>query len=167
MTQHQANENGMQLKRGQHVEYPLRPAWGTGEVLDIAENKVTVHFQHAGPKKLDLRIVTLRLVTSAEPAPFIIDVAKLELLCNRFHADQEHNRRGVNDGNVAMLVLADVKRRGSPTAEHQKRLLNWCYTQGNPFQSGVELAREICSVIYGRVLPDPDAATVTSGGEKR
>jgi hypothetical protein len=167
MTEQQANEDGMQLKRGQHVEHPMRPEWGIGEVLDVAENKVTVNFQHAGPKKLDLRVVALRSVWSVEPVPFKIDVARLEVLCNRFHADQEHNRRGVNDGNVAMEVLADVKRRGSPTADHRQRLLNWCYTEGNPFQSGVELAREICSVIYGRVLPDPDAATEASGGNKR
>jgi hypothetical protein len=145
----------------------MRPEWGIGEVLDVAENKVTVNFQHAGPKKLDLRVVALRSVRSVEPVPFKIDVARLEVLCNRFHADQEHNRRGFDDGDVAMLVLADVKRRGSPTVEHRKRLLNWCYTEGNPFQSGVELAREICSVIYGRVLPDPDAVTGASRGNKR
>lgn len=160
-------ENETQLKRGQHVEHPLRPTWGTGEVLDLSENKATVNFQHAGPKTLDLTVVALRLVQNDEPVPFAIDLEKLEALCNRFHADQEHNRRGVNDGNVAILLLADVKRRGSPTAEHKRRLLNWCYTEGNPFQSGVALAREICTVIYGRVLPDPDAAVTETPGVRK
>jgi hypothetical protein len=146
----------MALKTGQHVEHPRCPEWGVGEVREISEDKIIVNFEHVGLKKLDVRAVALRLVQREEPVPFRIDLDKLEILCNKFHADLEHNRRGIDDGRIAMLLLADVKRYGSPTAEHRKRLLNWCYTDGNPFQSGVELAREICTVIYGCVLPDPD-----------
>ena len=68
----------------------------------------------------------------------------------------EHNRNGCNDGNMALLILADVERQGLPNEKNKKRLLDWCYTEGNPFQAGVSLAREICTAIYGRVLPDPD-----------
>src|ERR1039458_1004948 len=162
MAQRQVNKKEAQMKRGQYIEHPTRPEWGTGEVVDVSDNKVSVKFQHVGLKTLDIRAVTLRLVEHGEPVPIRIDLERLEILCNRFHADQEHNRRGFDDGNMATLVLADVKRRGLPTEAHKKRLLDWCYTDGNPFQSGVSLAREICTAIYGRVLPDPDATRRSS-----
>ena len=96
--------------------------------------------------------------TDTPVTPSRIDLPNLEGLCYRFHANLEHNRKGFNDGNMALLVLADVKRLGQPTAKHRIRLLNWCYTDGSVFQSGVRLAREICVAIYGRVLPDPDTS---------
>jgi hypothetical protein len=96
--------------------------------------------------------------TEAVVTPSRIDQQHLESLCHRSHANLEHNRKGSNDGNMALLVLADVKRLGQPTAKYRIRLLNWCYTDGSVFQSGVELVREICVAIYGRVLPDPDTS---------
>jgi hypothetical protein len=144
------------MKKGQYVKHPLRSDWGTGEVLDVSGNKATVNFEHAGLKRLDITIVSLDNVKDAAPVPFRIDMEELENLCNRFHADLEHNRKGYDDGRIASLVLDDVKRRGLPTEENKKRLLDWCHTDGNVFQSGVALAREICTAVYGMVLPDPD-----------
>ena len=145
------------MKKGSYVEHPTRPEWGVGEVVEALDDKVTVNFRHAGLKTLNVSKIQLRIVESAEPVPFTIDMAKLEGLCRQFHADMESNRRGCDDGGIALLVLEDVRKRGRPTEEHKKRLLNWCYTDGTAFQAGVEPAREICRTIYGRLLPDPDS----------
>lgn len=84
------------------------------------------------------------------------DYSRLRSPCDRFYAHLEHNRKGYNDGNMARLIWDDVQLRGEPSAKNKRRLLNWCYTNGNVFQKGVPLAREICIAIYGRLLPDPD-----------
>lgn len=144
------------MNKGQFVNHPLRPEWGTGEVLEVQGKKIRVNFEHGGVKTLDTTFVILDRVEGAAVVPFRIDIPRLESLCNRFHADLEHNRKGYNDGDMALRVLADVKRQGQPTATNRNRLLNWCYTDGSVFQAGVALAREICTAIYGRVLPDPD-----------
>ena len=145
------------MNTGQFVKHPLRPEWGTGEVIEVQGNKIRVNFEHGGVKTLDSTFVILNGVEGAAVVPFRIDIQRLESLCNRFHVDLEHNRRGYNDGAIALRVLADVKRQGQPTATNRNRLLNWCYTEGSVFQSGVALAREICIAIYGRVPPDPDS----------
>ncbi len=87
---------------------------------------------------------------------FVIDLERLENLCLRFSATLKHNRKKYDDGDMAILVLADVKQKGQPSEKHKKRLLDWCYTNGPVFQKGVGLAREICIAIYGELLPDPD-----------
>ena len=87
---------------------------------------------------------------------FEIDLEKLESLCLRFAEKLRHNRKKKNDGNMANLVLADVKRIGEPSEKNKKRLLAWCYTGGNLFEGGVPLAREICIEVYGELLPKPD-----------
>jgi len=83
-------------------------------------------------------------------------VSKFQIFLARFHADMQHNRRGYDDGGIALKVLADVERYGEPTATNRERLLNWCYTDAAVFRDGVQPAREICIAIYGRLLPDPD-----------
>jgi hypothetical protein len=144
------------MNKGQGVNHPLRPEWGTGEVLDVQGTKIRVNFEHGGVKTLDTTFVILDFVDGAPAVPFRIDIQRLDNLCSRFHADLEHNRKGHNDGDIALRVLADVKRQGQPTATNRNRLLNWCYTDGSVFQAGVALAREICTTIYGSVPPDPD-----------
>jgi hypothetical protein len=125
-------------------------------VIDIQENRVTFTFEHAGFKTLDLAVANLQRVEGSAFATAKPDIERLERLCRGFHAKLEHNRTGYNDGGMALQILADVKRCGRPSAGSLARLLNWCHTAGSVFQSGVPLAREICIVIYGRVLPDPD-----------
>jgi len=145
------------MKIGQHLRHQLRPEWGVGQVEEVQGNKISVNFEFAGPRRLDLSIVRLELaVDYATPIARKINVEKLEALCERFQIEMQNNRSGTDDGGMARVILADVKRRGEPTESHKKRLLDWCHTDGPQFQTGVSLAREICVVIYGRILPDPD-----------
>ncbi len=78
---------------------------------------------------------------------FEIDLERLESPCNCFAEKLKHNRKNKNDGNMAILVLADVKRSGQPTEKTKRRLLAWCYTKGNCFQGGVALARAISDLL--------------------
>ena len=87
---------------------------------------------------------------------FEIDFETLKSWCLRFAEELKYNRKSTNDGKMAIQVLEDVKRRGQPTEKTKNRLLVWCYTEGNQYQGGVELARAICIATYGRLLPDPD-----------
>ena len=87
---------------------------------------------------------------------FEIDSEKLDSLCLRFAEELKYNRKSTNDGKMAIQVLEDVKRKGQLRGKTEKRLLAWCYTEGNQYQGGVELARAICIATYGRLLPDPD-----------
>jgi hypothetical protein len=144
------------MKPGQFAMHPVRPEWGTGQVEQVKGNKVTVNFEFAGPKTLDISIVHLERVEHAVPIKRKIDIARLEALCSRFQTELQSNRVGTDDGGMARVTLADVKRRGQPTETSKKRLLAWCHTEGTVFQPGVALAREICIVIYGAVLADPD-----------
>jgi hypothetical protein len=150
------------MKQGQFFKHPARSEWGIGEVLDVNGNKVRLNFEHGGVKILNTAIVTLDKVESASALPLRVEMNLLEQLCNRFHADLEHNRPNCNDGKMALNVLADMKRVGRLSAATKKQLLAWCYTEGNLYQGGVELAREICQVIYGSVLPRPDKVNGTS-----
>ena len=93
-------------------------------------------------------------LTSSEPGAGMV---ALERLCRQFYSDMEHTRRGVDDGGMALEVLDQISRRGPLNKSTEKRLLDWCHTDGAVFQAGVDLARRICVTIYGVLLPDPDS----------
>jgi hypothetical protein len=141
----------------QYVRHPNRPEWGVGQVLSLSGTKATVNFMNAGVRTIDVGIVPLAVVDDSEKAPFRVDLVTLERLCRQFYSDMEHNRRGVDDGGMAREVLEQMNRRGSLNKSTEKRLLDWCYTDGAVFQAGVDLARRICITIYGVLLPDPDS----------
>ena len=132
---------------------------GKGEVLEESQDgKIRVNFENVGVKVLISTSAKLECIEGTAPIPFRIDMQRLESQCNRFHEALEHNRKGSDDGGIALKVLEDVKCLGMPAATDRKDLLKWCYTDGPLYQAGVALAREICETIYGRVLPKPDAS---------
>ena len=144
---------------GHHVRHPKRHEWGVGEVLSLSGTKAMVNFTDGGIRKIEVSLVRLESVENSQNVPFRVDLVALERLCRQFYSDMEHNRRGVDDGRMARDVLEQMTRRGYLNKATEKRLLNWCYTDGSVFQSGVDLARQICVTIYGCLLPDPDSAT--------
>lgn len=77
-----------------------------------------------------------------------LDMVELEQLCNTFHAKFKDRRRNCDDGGMA--VLEDLNRGGSLSSRTAKRLFHWCHTDLS-YKAGVELARRICTQIYGRV----------------
>jgi len=143
---------------GQCVRHPKRQEWGLGKVLSLSGTKATVNFANAGTRTIDLDRMPLTAVDDSENVPFRVDMVELERLCRQFHSEMEHNRRGCDDGRMALNVRTEMSRRGSLTRSTEKRLLDWCYTDGAVFQAGVDLARRICVTIYGRLLPDPDSS---------
>jgi hypothetical protein len=53
------------LTPGAQVRNPARPEWGVGQVQSAVGTRVTVNFEHAGKQALDIRHVTLEIVTPA------------------------------------------------------------------------------------------------------
>ena len=148
---------GTNYSIGQHVRHPKRDEWGPGEVLSLSGNKATINFTNGGIKKIDVSLVPLTPATGSQKVPFQVDTETLERQCRQFISDMEHNRRGTDDGGMAREVLEQMTRHGRLNKSTEKRLLDWCYTDGSVFQAGVDLARQICVTIYGYQLPDHDS----------
>lgn len=55
----------MDLGPGVVVRYPAQPDWGLGRVQSAIGTRVTVSFEEAGQRTLDLRHVTLEVVADA------------------------------------------------------------------------------------------------------
>jgi hypothetical protein len=50
------------LEPGVLVRHPQEPGWGVGQVQSIDDNRVTVTFQEAGKRVIDIRHITLDYV---------------------------------------------------------------------------------------------------------
>ncbi len=48
---------------GAIVRLPAEPDWGEGMVQSAIGNRVTVNFQHAGKRTLDVDVVALQIVS--------------------------------------------------------------------------------------------------------
>lgn len=138
---------------GSFVKHPSQE-WGIGRVLEHTDSKVRVRFQNAGMKLLDLNLITLISVEAPESfdATHEIDLPRLKAACERFYNTMTANRATVNDGRLAKNVMANVESRGHLTRSTEKQLAAWCTTGGKAFQEGVDYAREISRIIYGRVI---------------
>jgi hypothetical protein len=142
------------------VRHPKCPDWGTGQVLGEDGDIVSVVFQEEGVKRLSTRFVNLELVEapagSGAEWPSIrpqtgVDLDRLEAVCLLFHEEMKDNRKTTDDGRVALKVLQDIKERGDLLRSTRRQLFSWLYTAGNPYQRGVDIARQICKELYGRV----------------
>ncbi len=52
---------------GAFVRLPAQPDWGLGQVQSAIGERVTVNFEHAGKRTLDVRHVTLELTRPEAP----------------------------------------------------------------------------------------------------
>ena len=52
---------------GAFVRLPAQPDWGLGQVQSAIGERVTVNFEHAGKRTLDVRHVTLELTRQEAP----------------------------------------------------------------------------------------------------
>ena len=51
---------------GAIVRHPTEPDWGDGMVQSAIGNRVTVNFEHAGKRMIDVSVISLKLVTYDE-----------------------------------------------------------------------------------------------------
>ncbi len=51
---------------GQWVRHPQCPDWGLGQVQSVAGERVTVNFEHAGKRLVNVAVVTLEQVEAPE-----------------------------------------------------------------------------------------------------
>lgn len=51
------------LEPGMYVRHPGRPDWGLGQVQSSIGYRATVNFEHAGKVVIDVRVVSLALVS--------------------------------------------------------------------------------------------------------
>lgn len=159
----------MQIEAGMWVRHPTQPSWGIGEVIECEENKVRVVFGAVGEKLMDSRYVALEQVeapTRQSAAGFKlrarkgVDLAQLERLCNEFHENFKDRRSSTDDGRMAVNVLEDMKRFGHLSKETTRQLFRWTQT-GASYAQGIDLAQQICRLVYGRV---PTRAEVDAMG---
>jgi hypothetical protein len=142
------------FRQGQWIRHPKCPDWGVGEIVGVEPDAVRVVFESVGERKISTQFVALELVDPPEnrdPWPLAVVNANLERLCTEFHELMKDNRPNSDDGGMGLNVLQDLKERGYLTKRVQKQLLAWCHTEGSVYQAGVDLARQICRQIYGRV----------------
>ncbi len=52
---------------GAIVRHPEMPDWGSGQVQSAIGSRVTVNFEHAGKKTVNVSVVALELVAQAAP----------------------------------------------------------------------------------------------------
>lgn len=111
----------------------------------------------SGERKISTRVVELELIeppTERNHSLKIVLTApttNLNSLCSRFHELMKDNRPNSDDGRMALNVLNDINELGYLTRRVQKQLLAWSHTEGPIYQDGVDLARQICRELYGRV----------------
>ena len=60
-------------------------------------------------------------------------------------------RPNSDDGRMGLNVLKDLNEFAYLTRRVQKQLFAWCHTEGSFYQTGVDLARQLCREVYGRV----------------
>jgi hypothetical protein len=154
----------MEFQKGQFVKHRTRAEWGIGKVIGAEDSVVRVLFPQEGEKKLDVRYASLEIVEELPPEwksehgelhPKVsINLGELESLCSSFYNEMKDNRPNTDDGKMAQNVLRDMQARGNLTRASTRQLFAWCHTTGNPYQRGVDAARQICRAIYGRV-PTP------------
>jgi Protein of unknown function (DUF3553) len=159
----------MELKPGTWVRNPREPSWGTGRIECYEEDKVRVLFPEVGEKLLNIRFVTLEESQPPANAETLrlrlrvrtgINMESLQRLCELFHEQFKTRRSNTDDGVMAMNVLEDMKVRGDLTGDSAGQLFSWCHT-GASYAEGVDLAQQICRLIYGRV---PTRAEVEAAG---
>lgn len=63
MTKHESQ--GSMLEPGQYVVLEGAPDWGLGQVQSVAGNRVTVNFENAGKRVINVKNATLK---PADPA---------------------------------------------------------------------------------------------------
>ena len=141
--------NGRVFETRQWVRNPRCPDWGIGEIVSIEHDAVRVLFE-SGERKISTRVAeleiveppirqnhTLRTIVSAP-------TDNLKSLCIAFHELMKDNRPNSDDGRMGLNVLKDLSELGYLTRRVQTQLFSWCHTEGTVYQSGVDLARQIC-----------------------
>jgi Protein of unknown function (DUF3553) len=57
------NQSGL-LTPGALVRHPGQPDWGQGQVQSVVGNRITVNFEHAGKRLINMALVALELVAA-------------------------------------------------------------------------------------------------------
>jgi len=63
------NAIGGILEPGQHVVLVRAPEWGVGQVQSVAANRVTVNFENAGKRLINLKNAELKRVDPTKHEP--------------------------------------------------------------------------------------------------
>jgi hypothetical protein len=144
------------VKPGQWVRNPRCPDWGIGEIIGVEQDSVRVVFE-SGERKISTRVVELEMIEPPTQRDHSLKIvhdtptANLKSLCIAFHELMKDNRPNSDDGRMGLNVLKDLNELGYLTRRVQKQLFAWCHTEGTVYQAGVDLARQICREVYGRV----------------
>jgi hypothetical protein len=159
----------MELKSGTWVRHPSQQAWGVGEVIGQEEDKVRIIFAAVGEKVIDTRFVQLEQTEVPADQPRVrhqirahagVNMNELEQVCNVFHEQFKNRRATTDDGRMALNVLQDMRAIGDLSRKTAGQLFSWAQT-GASYAEGVDLAQQICRLIYGRV---PTRAEIEAAG---
>ena len=142
---------------GDRVRLPNKQEWGIGLVEYMpGDGKVHIRFRQAGLKQLDIKKAAIEVVDKGYVYRLGSNHGRnlegIFRLCHALHAAMSPNRKGKDDGNVGLAIIRDLLDLGELRPSTRKQFLPWCHT-GGAFIQGEPIAREICVLIYGRVLP--------------
>lgn len=149
----------VEFRVGMWVKNPNKPDWGIGEVLEVDEQKLRILFSGPGEKQLSVRFAALEQTDTPEDKTAVrprlrarsdLNVKVLESICRQFHEQFKDRRSNTDDGRMAIKVMDDINSKGDLSKATAKQLFAWCHT-GVSYAEGVELAQNICRLIYGRV----------------
>ncbi len=56
------------LEPGQYVRLAAAPEWGLGQIQSVAGDRVTVNFENAGKRLINVKNAALSIVDPTEPA---------------------------------------------------------------------------------------------------
>lgn len=132
------------------VTHPAKPDWGIGEILSAEGNVVTVLFEHAGRKNINLSYVKLEPAEGQATHKLggeIAQVATLDINAIRRLCDQWHAEFGES---TALHIVSNLRQFGYLTNGTARNLLRWAHQVGN--KRAQELAQQITKGIYGRVI---------------
>jgi Protein of unknown function (DUF3553) len=156
-------------KPGIWVRHPKQESWGIGRVIACEDEKLRILFPAVGEKVVDTRYATLESLEAPAGSESVrhqitaqtsVDMIALEKVCNAFHEQFRDRRKTTDDGRMAVRVLEDMKANGDLSKRTAQQLFAWTQT-GVSYTQGVDLAQEICRLIYGR---GPTRAEIEAAG---
>ena len=141
---------------GQLVTHPAKPDWGVGEILHTEGNIVTILFEHAGRKTINLAYVKLQSAEGQAAHKLggeIAQVANLDIhairkLCEQFYAEF--------GDSVAMHIISDLRKHNYLTNGTARSLLRLAHQSDN--KHAQDLAQQITKLIYGRLIRQEELA---------
>src|SRR3954447_3361002 len=132
------------------VTHPNKPEWGIGEILSTKGNVVTILFEHAGRKNINLSYVKLQPAEGQATHALGGDISQLpnldinliRKLCDQWYGDA--------GDSTPLHIVSDLRKFGYLTNGTVRNLLRWAHQAEN--SPAKDIAQQITKAVYGRLI---------------